>query len=44
VHELAARARQAEDTPSRVAVYSELVQSCATCHGVNRKGYGPAYR
>lgn len=44
VHELATRARLAEDTPSRVAVYSELVQSCAACHGVNRKGYGPAYR
>ncbi len=44
LHELAARARHAEDTPSRVAVYSELVQSCATCHGVNSKGYGPAYR
>jgi cytochrome c553 len=44
LHELAARARQAEDTPSRVAVYSELVTSCATCHGVNGKGYGPSYR
>ena len=44
VHELATRARLAEDTPSRVAVYSELVQSCATCHGANRKGYGPTYR
>jgi len=44
LHELAARARQAEDTTSRVAVYSELVKSCATCHGVNSKGYGPTYR
>jgi cytochrome c553 len=44
LHELAARARQAEDGPSRVVVYSELVQLCATCHGVNRKGYGPTYR
>jgi cytochrome c553 len=44
VHELAARAKQAEDTPSRVAVYSDLVQSCATCHGANGKGYGPTLR
>jgi len=32
VHHLAARARVAGDQRSRVYVYSELAQSCATCH------------
>ncbi len=32
VHYLAARARVAGDQRSRVYVYSELAQSCATCH------------
>jgi cytochrome c553 len=44
VHALAARARHAEDTSSRAGVYSALMQSCATCHGVNSKGYGPTLR
>jgi cytochrome c553 len=44
IHALAAQARHAEDTASRVAAYSELIQSCATCHGANAKGYGPTYR
>jgi len=44
VHALAAQARQAEDMASRVAVYSELIQSCATCHGANAREYGPDYR
>jgi mono/diheme cytochrome c family protein len=44
IHALAAQARQAEDTASRVAVYSELIQSCASCHGENDKGYGPEFR
>jgi cytochrome c553 len=44
VHALAAKARQADDTASRVAVYSDLIQSCAACHGANAKGYGPSYR
>ena len=32
VHHLAERARAATDQRSRIYVYSELVQSCATCH------------
>jgi cytochrome c553 len=44
VHALADKARQAEDKASRVAVYSELIQSCAACHGANSKGYGPTLR
>lgn len=32
VHQLAVRARVATDQRSRILVYSELVQRCATCH------------
>jgi cytochrome c553 len=44
VHALAEKARHAEDKASRVAVYSELIQSCATCHGANLKSFGPTPR
>ena len=44
VHALADQARLAEDTASRVVVYSQLIQSCGTCHGANNKGYGPPFR
>ncbi len=41
IHALAGQARQAGVTQSRVAVYSELIQSCADCHGAHMKRYGP---
>jgi cytochrome c553 len=41
VHELAERARSADDTRTRIYVYSELVQSCASCHTLHHKLWGP---
>jgi len=41
VHYLAERARTATDQRSRIYVYSELVQSCATCHSRLGGGSGP---
>jgi cytochrome c553 len=38
VHNLAERARLASDQRSRIYVYSELAQSCATCHSRRRDG------
>ena len=41
VHVLAERARTADYTRSRIYVYSELIQSCATCHILHHKIWGP---
>jgi cytochrome c553 len=43
VHELAKRSRSADDTRSRVYVYSELVQSCASCHSLHHGLWGPRH-
>jgi cytochrome c553 len=41
VHEIAGRAAQAADAGSRIAVYGELVGSCAGCHGAHGMVLGP---
>ena len=41
VHQLAERARTADDARSRIYVYSELIQSCASCHTLHHKIWGP---
>jgi cytochrome c553 len=44
VHRLAGRARAATDQRSRIYVYSELVQRCATCHARYGAVAGPDKR
>ncbi len=44
VHTLAERGLQASDTRSRIYVYSELLQSCASCHTLHGNVWGPAKR
>jgi hypothetical protein len=41
VHELATKAETAPDLGSKVAVYSEALVSCASCHGLHGKVWGP---
>jgi cytochrome c553 len=41
VHELAAKAQVATDIGSKVAVYGEAIASCASCHGLHGKMWGP---
>ena len=41
VHELAGRALTAAHQDSRVTVYAELVGTCASCHGLHGKVWGP---
>ena len=41
VHQLADRARHASDQRSRIYVYSELIQSCGTCHALRGNVWGP---
>jgi cytochrome c556 len=41
VHELAAKALVATDIGSKVAVYGETLASCANCHGLHGKVWGP---
>jgi cytochrome c553 len=43
VHALADRAAAAPDVRSRIVVYSELLQSCASCHALHRN-WGPGKR
>jgi cytochrome c553 len=43
VHALADRAAAAPDVRSRIFVYSELIQSCASCHTLHRN-WGPDKR
>jgi hypothetical protein len=42
LHALAERAIHASDVTSRTAVYSELIQSRATCHALHGDIWGPA--
>jgi cytochrome c553 len=44
IHELADRGRRVEDQRSRIYVYSELAQSCAACHGLHARIWGPRAR
>lgn len=41
VHQLATKAETAVDIGSKVAVYSEAIAGCATCHGLHGKVWGP---
>jgi cytochrome c553 len=41
VHELAGKALAAPDLGSKVAVYGEAIGSCAGCHGLHGKVWGP---
>ncbi len=41
VHELAGKAETATDIGSKVAVYGETLASCASCHGLHGKQWGP---
>lgn len=41
VHALAGRALVATDMGSKVAVYGEALASCASCHGLHGKVWGP---
>ncbi|MBK5297662.1 MAG: hypothetical protein JJE40_10930, partial [Vicinamibacteria bacterium] len=38
---MADRARQATEVRSRILVYSELIQSCGTCHALHGNVWGP---
>jgi cytochrome c553 len=44
IHELADRGRLADDQRSRIYVYSELAQSCAECHSLHARIWGPRAR
>jgi cytochrome c553 len=41
IHELAGRARKASDPKSRVMAYAEVISSCAQCHSLHGKAWGP---
>ena len=41
IHELAERANEASETRGRIYVYSELLESCATCHSLHENVWGP---
>jgi cytochrome c553 len=41
VHELAAEAVQASTSPRRAATYGRLLATCAQCHGLHSKIWGP---
>jgi cytochrome c553 len=41
VHKLAERAAAAKDTTERVAVYGEVIGSCASCHSLHGRVRGP---
>jgi cytochrome c553 len=44
VHSLAERGLEASDTRSKIYVYSELLQSCASCHALHGNVWGPTKR
>lgn len=44
VHQLADRAAGAADQSARVAVYGEIIGSCASCHGTHGRVWGPGLR
>jgi mono/diheme cytochrome c family protein len=41
VHQIADRAARAADAPARAAVYADLLTTCAQCHGLHRRVWGP---
>jgi cytochrome c553 len=41
IHELAERALAAPDKSTRVAIYGEVIGSCASCHGLHGRVWGP---
>jgi cytochrome c553 len=41
VHELADRAITAQDNGAKIAIYGEIIGSCASCHGLHGKVWGP---
>ena len=41
VHELAGKAISAKDRGARVAAYGEVIGSCASCHGLHGRVWGP---
>jgi mono/diheme cytochrome c family protein len=41
IHELAERALAAADKSTRVAIYGEVIGSCASCHGLHGRVWGP---
>jgi len=41
VHEQATRAQKTTDAGSRVALYSEVISQCATCHSLHGRVWGP---
>ena len=41
VHELAVRAMDAPGMSSRVTIYGSLLGSCASCHGLHGRVFGP---
>lgn len=41
VHELAERAKTAAEKSTRVAIYGEVIGSCAECHGLHGRVWGP---
>jgi hypothetical protein len=41
VHQIAERARKANDPKTRVAVYSEVIAGCAECHSLHGRAWGP---
>jgi hypothetical protein len=44
IHAIARRAEAANDVPSRASTYVQLVTTCAQCHGVHSKVWGPSGR
>jgi cytochrome c553 len=44
VHEVAARALEADTATSRATVYAAFIARCAGCHSVHQKLWGPASR
>lgn len=41
IHVLADRAASASDDPSRVSAYAQIITSCARCHGLHERIWGP---
>jgi cytochrome c553 len=41
VHQLADRAVQADDTPARTTAYAQLLTTCAECHSLHGRIWGP---
>ena len=41
VHQIATRAVRATTTGARTAVYADLITTCADCHSLHRRIWGP---